>query len=171
MAKFKFRLKTILNLKKQIEEQAKLKFGQAMAMLNHELAILHSFENAVKMTMDEFRIISGGVFTVNRIKEYNLFITKMREKVEEQKLVVAEAEAYVDEVRKELVYAMQQREMFDKIREKEYERYTAEEKHNEQIINDEIISFKIGSNLNGKQSAENETRKNRKKYWKRKNRE
>ena len=150
MAKFEFKLNTILNLKKQLEEQAKLKLGQAITVLNHELALLHSYEDAISMTIDEFRVISGGMFTVSKIKEYNVFIKKMKEKAEEQRIVVHEAEEYVETVRKELILAVQQREMYDNIREKEYDRYIIEEKHNEQMIVDEIVSYKIGCSLSAK---------------------
>ena len=149
MAKFTFKLKSILNLKRQLEEQVKFKLGQAIGTLNRELAILHSIETAINITVDEFRVASGGVFTAGKIKEYNCFITRMKEKAAEQRIVVSEAEAYVAEVRAELLIAVQQRKMYERLREKAYDKYLEEEKHTEQLIVDELISYKIGSSLQG----------------------
>ena len=149
MAKFTFKLKSILNLKRQLEEQVKFKLGRAIGALNRELSVLRSFEEAISMTVDEFRIASGGVFTAGRIKEYNYFITRMKEKAAEQRIVVSEAEAYVSVVRAELLAAVQQRKMYERLREKAYDKYLDEEKHAEQLVVDELISYKIGSSLHG----------------------
>ena len=145
MAKFTFKLKSILNLKRQLEEQIKFKLGRAIGALNHELAVLQSIEDAIHMTLDEFRLASGGVFTVGKIKEYNVFIQRMKARAEEQKIVVCEAEEYVSQVRAELLAAVQQRKMYEKLREKAHDKYLEDEKHEEQLVVDELISYKTGT--------------------------
>ncbi|MDR1438534.1 MAG: flagellar export protein FliJ [Clostridiales bacterium] len=150
MAKFAFRLDTLHSLKRQLEGQAKNKMAKAVSALNRELAALSGIRAAIGMTLDEFRALSGGRFAAGRIKEYNCFITAMREKEKEQLSAVKRAEGLVAVAQRELVASMQQREMFDKLRDKAYASYLGGERHAEQMAADEIISYRIGSNSNGK---------------------
>ncbi|MDR1440691.1 MAG: flagellar export protein FliJ [Clostridiales bacterium] len=149
MAKFKFKLKTLLSLRRQLEEQAKSALSKAIMSLNRELARLSGIRAAISASLDEFRVLSGGRFEAGRIKEYNRFISAMREREKAQLAEVKAAEGRVEQARRELLEAVQRREMLDKLRDKAYVRYLDDERHAEQMVVDEIISYKIGSNLNG----------------------
>jgi flagellar FliJ protein len=78
----------------------------------------------------------------------------MREKEKAQIAAVKDAEARAAEARDRLVAAMQQREMLDKLRERAYARYLEDEKHAEQMVVDEIVSYKIGRSGNGESIEE-----------------
>ena len=149
MAKFVYKFKVLFNLRKQLEQQAKNEFGKAVTRLNREKQELERIETAISMTLDEFRTVSGGKFTAGTIKRYNAFIAKMKDDAENQKLVIIQAEEEVEEARIVLVKAMQEREKYEKLEAKEKERYFEEEKRRENMIVDEIISYKIGSKADG----------------------
>ena len=149
MAKFIYKFRILLNLKRQLEEQAKNNMGKAVARLDREKRELQRIEGVIQMTIDEFRQISGGRFTVGSIKKYNIFIDKMKKNAEEQKLVIIEAEEEVEIARKMLVKAMQEREKYEKLEEKERERYIEDEKRRDNLVIDEIVSYKIGSKADG----------------------
>ena len=138
-----------MNLKRQLEEQAKNNMGKAVARLDREKRELLRIEGIIKMTIDEFRQISGGRFTVGSIRKYNTYIEKMKKSAEEQKLVIIKAEEEVEIARQLLVKAMQEREKYEKLREKDFEKYIEVEKRRDNIVIDEIISYKIGSNVDG----------------------
>ncbi|MDR1060129.1 MAG: flagellar export protein FliJ [Clostridiales bacterium] len=154
MAKFKFKLKTLLNLRRQLEEQAKNKLAKAVMALNRELAALSGIRAAIAATLDGFRALSSGRFAPGRIREHNYFISAMREREKAQLEAVRAAEAGVAQARGELLAAVQRREMLDKLRDKAFVRYMDGEKRAEQAIVDEIVSYKIGSNLNGESIEE-----------------
>jgi flagellar FliJ protein len=154
MAKFKFKLKTLLSLRRQLEEQAKNKLAKAVMALNRELAALSGIRAAIAATMDAFRALSSGRFVAGRIKEHNYFISAMREREKAQLDAVKSAEAAVAQARGELLAAVQRREMLDKLRERAFARYLGEERRAEQMVVDEIVSYKIGSNLNGESIEE-----------------
>ena len=149
MAKFEYKFQVLFDLKKQLEEQAKNNFGKAIMRLEMEICELRRIEAAIMMSIDEFRIISGARFTAGTIKRYNAFIKRMKEKAAEQKRVIIEAEEDVEVARKLLVCAKQEREKFDKLEEKEHDRFFEEEKRSENIVIDELVSYRIGSRFNG----------------------
>ncbi|MCL2058751.1 MAG: flagellar export protein FliJ [Oscillospiraceae bacterium] len=142
MAVFKFKLRSLHRLKAQIEDQAKNKFGIAIAKLNAELAVLNRIRGAIAAAMDEFRTLSGKRFTAGRIKEFNYFISTMRDKEAAQQTVVEEAMVRVNRAREELIVASRQREMFDKLRDKAFARYMEEVRRAEQRAVDELVSYR-----------------------------
>ena len=149
MAKFEYKFQTLLDLKEQLEEQAKNEFGKVMARLNREKEKLRRIEASITMSIEEFRVISGGRFTAETIKRYNAFIKKMKENAVEQKQVIIDAEEEVEAARQLLVKAVQEREKFEKLEEKEYDKFFEEEKRQDNMIIDELVSYRSGSKSDG----------------------
>jgi len=142
MAIFAFKLKTIHRLKIQVEDLAKNRFGLAVSAYNEELRKLNLIQETIFATIDEFRTTSGGRFTAGRIKEYNYFLSAMRDREEAQQRNVDEAARVVDEAREALIIASRQREMFNKLRERALSRYMSEERRAEYRGTDELVSFR-----------------------------
>jgi flagellar FliJ protein len=142
MAVFKFKLNTLHRLKKQIEDQAKNRLGIAVAALDAENLKLNRIYAVIETAVGEFRRLSGGLFTAGKIKDYNYFLSAMREKAERQLLAVEGAKRVVSEARDALLAAARQRETFDRLREKSFQNYLEEEKRAEGLIVDEIVSYR-----------------------------
>jgi len=142
MAAFKFKFQTLHRLKSQIEDQAKNRFGLAVTALNTEISKLNCIKNAINATVDEFRELSGGRFTAGKIRDYNYFISTMKEKAAIQQKAVEEAMRVVNKAREELIAAVRQREMFDKLRDKAFIQYMDDEKRAENRVVDEIVSYR-----------------------------
>ena len=145
MAVFRFKLKPLHRLKIQLEDQAKNRFGLAVAALNAEIAKLNAIYAAIQMTYGEFRRLSGGRFTAGKIKDYNNFIAAMKEKAAAQEAVVEEAKRRVELARGELIAAMREREMYDKLREKAYAKYIEDERRAEYSAIDELVSYRVSA--------------------------
>ena len=145
MAVFKFKLKAIHRLKSQIEEQEKNKFSLAVAALNAEIAILNRIKGAIAAAVDEFRKLSGRRFTAGKIKDFNYFIAAMKESEAAQTKVVEDAMRVVEEARKALIIASQQREMYDRLREKAFILHMDGERRSEQRSVDELVSYRGNS--------------------------
>ena len=142
MAVFKFRLKTLHRLKKQLEDQAKNRLGLAVAALDAEKYKLRLIHAAIAAAVDDFRRLSGGRFTAGKIKAFNYFLAAQREKAEIQAVAVDKAQKVVDEARHALLLAARQREAYDKLRDKAYARYAEDERHAEGVVVDEIVSYR-----------------------------
>ena len=142
MAIFKFKLKALHRLKKQIEDQEKNKFSLAAAELNAEVAKLNNIKSSIAAAVGEFRRLSGERFTAAKIKDFNYYIAAMKENEARQTTVVEAALKKIEEARKTLTIASQQRAMFDKLQEKAFMRYMIEERLAEQRIVDELVSYR-----------------------------
>lgn len=69
----------------------------------------------------------------------------MKDRIEHQKNNIKRAQKSVDKYREQLIIAVQERKMMEKLREKKYEEYMKEQQKEEQKVIDEIASFKYTS--------------------------
>jgi len=141
MAKFVFKLQSVLNIKKQQEESKKNELGKAMQMLEAEKRKLADLENALEETVREFNEKTKKT-TVQELISYNEYLSSLNSSIRSQKERVNDAAVYVDKIREELINAVKEREILDKLKEKKYEEYLTEQKKLEQKTNDEIVSYK-----------------------------
>ncbi len=148
MAKFVFKLQSVLNIKKQIEDSLKIQLGKAVQALEAEKELLKELESEKKRCMGEVGSkVSGGV-KVDKLKNYNAYISFIKQKISRQYEMVKSAQEIVDKYREELTGMMKERKMLEKLREKQYEEYMQEIKKKEQKDIDEIVSYR-GSARNG----------------------
>lgn len=152
MAKFIFKLQSILNLRQQMEDSAKNELAKARKKLEREKRILKGLEDNEYNSMKEIANRSVRGIRVDEIKKMNLYLSSLRIQIGIQKENVNCARGNVDKVREELVKRVQEREMLDKLKERKYEEYFIELSRQEQKLNDEIVSFKYGEeNMTGEQ--------------------
>lgn len=148
MAKFVFKFQTILELKIQIEENLKNELGKAIQKLELEKEILRGIEQEREASIDEFNEVSSQGTVVEKLREYTSYISYLKGRIELQKENVNYAQNDVDRYREQLIAAMQEREMLEKLREKKHEEYMKEQLKQEQKEIDEVVSFKYAKRLN-----------------------
>ncbi len=142
MAKFVFKLQPVLNIKKQIEDSLKIQLGKAVQALEAEKELLRELESEKKRCMAEVGAeVSGGV-KADKLKNYNAYISFIKQKISRQCEMVKSAQEIVDKYREELTDMMKERKMLEKLREKQYEEYLKEVKKKEQKDIDEIVSYR-----------------------------
>jgi len=134
---YHFKLETILNLRRNFEEQACLKLAGEQRTLDNHSTFLAGLQNEratmiVEMEASKKKQMTGAMYSlyVEGIGVQDWRIQVQRNTVEAQKQVVTR-------VREELAEAVKQRKMIEKIREKDYLNYQREELHREQNENDE----------------------------------
>ncbi len=141
---FRFRLESVLTVRKNIEEQVQLKLAREQMMLNNyqmhlqgvqadRLRFSADMEERKKKTMD------GGKFLFfmesMRILELQMHILKNS---------IAGQEHAVEKVRNELVQAMKERKVIEVLREKDLLNYQREERLKEQNESDEQALLRHG---------------------------
>ena len=144
MARFNFRLESILNLKAKVEDLRKNEFGRAMAILEQERHKKAQLEAAKEQTIQTLReqIIKGiGYLAIN---SYNQYIETTKRRIFAQERVILKAEADVETARVALVEAMRDRKTLDILKDKDYEEFLIEEKKEEQKVVDEIVTYRTG---------------------------
>lgn len=147
MAKFVFKLQSVLDLRIQLEENLKLELGKAITELEKEKQILRSIEIQLKETSDQFTARSVQGITVDKCIEFNSYLSFLNTKITRQKENVNQAALNVDKYREQLIKAVQDKEMLERLREKKYRIFRDGEFKTEQKLNDEIVSYKFKTDI------------------------
>jgi len=145
MAKFNFKLKSILNIKEKMEDLKKNEFGKAVMALEAEKARLAALEDTKVLCIQSFRNSIEGGISPDDLRQHNLFIDKLKILIKQQIAAIKRAEEYVETKRLELVEAMRERKTMDTLKDNAYEEFLAEEKQSEQKTIDEIVSYKTAT--------------------------
>ena len=148
MAKFIFKLQSVLNLRKQKEDNIKNELGIAIQRLEQEKRSLSELENTLDATVREFNEKTRKT-TVHELIEYNEYLSLLNSRIKSQKDNVNNAAQYVDKVREELVKAVKDRKILEKLKERHYEEFLLEQKKLEQKTNDEIVSYNYNESSAG----------------------
>jgi len=148
MAKFIFKLQSVLNLKKQNEDSKKNELGKAIQRLEAEKQKLAALEDTLENTVKEFNEKTKKA-TVHELIEYNEYLSLLNSRIKVQKENVNNAALNVDKVREELIFAVKERKILDKLKEKQHEEFLTEQKKLEQKTNDEIVSYNHNDNSSG----------------------
>ena len=142
MARFKFRLQSVLTVKEKIEDLKKNEFGKAMMALAEAQRIKAEMEAARDKAIDDFRReIHEGIDPI-AFGRYNQFIDNVKLAIIRQEFVVEQCEAFVEQKRQELVEAMRDRKTLETLKDNDFEEFLIEEKKQEQKVVDEIVSYK-----------------------------
>lgn len=141
MAKFVFRLENILQIKYKLEEQSKIEFGNAMERLNnalHKLDILCKKRGIYEEKLKGLVSAGAKAIELNQVSEA---VGIMKVKINDQKKIVAIEERNTDEARKKLGNAIQERKIFEKLKENEFEKFKHEINAQEMKEVDELVSY------------------------------
>jgi flagellar protein FliJ len=152
MAKFNFKLQTLLNLKSQQEDNIKNELRKAIQKLENEKAELRSLESEIEANISEFNKKSRKT-TVEKLINFNKYISFLNVKIKHQKENVNYASQNVDKVREELIKIDKEHEILDRLKEKKYELFRKELLKEEQRLNDEIVNFRHKENHTGDKDA------------------
>jgi len=140
MAKFSFRLQSVLNVKSQQEDNLKNELGKAIRKLEAEKHKLSKLEDDFNNLIAKFNEKAKKT-TVKKLIEYNEYLSLLTSKIKFQKENVNCAALNVDKVREGLLQAVKERQILEKLKEKKKEEFLLEQKKLEQKTNDEIVSY------------------------------
>ena len=144
MAKFRYRMQSILEIKKKLEEQAKNEFAAARAALNEEEDKLEQLKKRKEAYEDEGRALRENTLNIMDIIENKEALLRMDEFIADQQLNVKRAQDRMEEARLDLQTAMQESKTQEKLREKAFEQFVKEENKRESKEIDELVSYTYG---------------------------
>lgn len=146
MARFKFNLENVLNIKVKMEEQKKMELGNANKILVNLQEELLEIDAQRVQYINDFYEEKGKVLKAFDLAKLNKYIKFYNDRMKEQKIKINQAECVVEEKREELKQALFEKKKYEVLKERAYERYAEEEKQEENKIVDEIINYKYRSN-------------------------
>ena len=144
MAKFRYRMQSILEIKKKLEEQAKNEFAAARAALNEEEDKLEQLKKRKEAYEDEGRALRENTLNIMDIIENKEALLRMDEFIADQQLNVKRAQDRMEEARLALQTAMQESKTQEQLREKAFEQFVKEENKRESKEIDELVSYTYG---------------------------
>lgn len=144
MAKFVYRMQSILNIKIQMENQAKMELGQAQRKLLEEEERLQTLYDRKEYYLEEGRRLRMDSLKVLSLRDNEYAVARMEEYIEAQKENVKKAELQVEEARQKLQEIMTERKAQERLREKAFEQFMQEENAKEGKEVDELISYTYG---------------------------
>ena len=144
MAKFRYRMQSILNIKYQLENQAKMDLGRAQVRLMEEEEKLQTLIDRKEAYLEEGRRMRSKTLHVSELRDNSNAVSVMDEMIDRQKEQVAKAEEAVEAARVRLQEVMQERKMHERLREKALEQFRREENAAEFKSVDELTSYTYG---------------------------
>lgn len=147
MAKFRYRMQNVLNIKLSMERQAKQQYAEANMRLREEEEKLNALirrkfgyeQNAKKLLADRLN--------VRDIMENKQAILRMDEYIAAQRVQVQLAQKNVEKARLRMTEVMQERKTHERLREKAFDVFLQEEKQHESKEIDELVSYTYGQKL------------------------
>ncbi len=153
MAKFVYRMQSLLNIQYQLETQAKMELGRAQMRLTQEEEKLQGLIDRKTAYLEEGRRMRNDRLHIMDLKDNRNAMLIMDEKIEDQREQVKFAEKHVEEARNRLQEVMKERKMHEKLREKAFVEFVREENAAEHKAVDELTSYTYGqrSKIKGEQ--------------------
>lgn len=144
MARFRYRMQSILDIKVKLEEQARMEFASARMQLNEEEEKLKVLTDRKAEYEEQGRALRQDALHVLDIMENRDAIVRMDEFIALQEKEVAKAEDALERARMRLQEAMQESKTQERLREKAFEAFMREENAREAKEVDELTSYTHG---------------------------
>lgn len=151
MARFRYRMQSILNVKLKMETQAKQEFTAARAALDEEEEKLLRLKERKAAYEKEAELLLKDRLKVRDIIDNKTAILRMDEYISAQMLQVRLADEELEKARVRLSDVMKDRKMHESLREKAFAEFVKEENRAESKEIDQLTSYTYGR----KQSNEN----------------
>ncbi len=145
MAKFRYRMQNILELKQKLEEQSKMNYANQRRELTkaeqkeQELYDIKAAyeEEQLKTRMDKLDL--------REIRSSDVGIEMIEDRIRDQKEVVEQEKRKLEMRRRELTKVMQERKAQEKLRERAFEQFKKDESAAESKTIDELTSYTYGN--------------------------
>lgn len=141
--KFKFRLQSVLDIKIKNEDDEKRKFADVMQLQAREeqiLAMLH--QKKISLTAELKAKQAEGGINITELQIFSRAIEKTKHDIVSQEIRLQEIAIMLEEQRKKLIEATQEKKTYEKAKENSLKAYQAEEDYVEMLTIDELATLK-----------------------------
>ena len=138
---FRFKLQRVLDLKLKQEDEKKNQIAtlmQAIKTKEDELEALISEKKQKEFSLNDNRKRGISILEIRNINQYLLFLDK---KINTLRFEISSLESNLNQKRLEYLELQKERKTFEKLKEKDYEKYLYNEKKEEEKMIDHIVTF------------------------------
>ncbi len=144
MAKFRYSMQSILNIKLKMETQAKQEFSAARAALDAEEEKLRELLDRKQGYEAEAKRLRSGALKLQEIEENRTAIRCMEDFILQQRGRVRLAQQQLERAREKLTEVIKERKTHESLKEKAFEQFLEELKRQESKEVDELTSYTYG---------------------------
>lgn len=144
MARFRYSMQSILDIKLKLETQAKQDFSVAKAALDREEELLRQLKERKCGYEARAAQLLSGTLDIQEIEENKAAILSMDGFIADQRERVALAEQRLERARMRLTEVMQERKTHENLKEKAFDQFLVEENRREGKEVDELTSYVYG---------------------------
>lgn len=144
MARFRYSMQSILNIKMKMETQAKQEFSTARAALDEEEERLQALYDRKSGYEETGMKLLCGTLKLREINENKMAIRCMEDYIDKQRISVNMAEEKLERARERLAEVRMERKTHEKLKEKAFDAFLMEEKRQESKEIDELTSYTYG---------------------------
>ena len=141
MAKFKYRMQNILDVKLKLESQAKIAYSAANQKYLDEQKKLQELMLRRIGYEKELKNLMSGVIDVKKISNARADVNSIKTLIRRQSVVVHKAQMELENARNHLNELMKDRKTHEILREKAFEEFKQEIKAEESKEIDELVSY------------------------------
>ncbi len=152
MARFRYKMQSILDVKEKLENKAKQDFAQANARLDTEKQKLVELQKRRSDYMEEGLKLRLEKIDIRKIRENKMAVLKMDEYIKNQMVQINLASREVEKARVALQTLMQERKAHEKLKENAFEAFMKEEQAAESKEIDQLTTYTHGQKLMGEQN-------------------
>lgn len=152
MAKFRYKMQSILDVKEKLENKAKQDFAQANARLDAEKLKLVELQKRRSDYMEEGLRLRLEKIDIRKIRENKMAVLKMDEYIKNQMVQINLASREVEKARSALQALMQERKAHEKLKENAFEEFMKEEQAQESKEIDQLTTYTHGQKIAGEQN-------------------
>ena len=138
---FRFKLQRVLDLKLKQEDEKKNQIATLMKAIKtkeDELEALISEKKQKEFSLNDNRKRGISILEIRNINQYLLFLDK---KINTLRFEISSLESNLNQKRLEYLELQKERKTFEKLKEKDYEKYLYNEKKEEEKMIDQIVTF------------------------------
>lgn len=124
MPTFKFRLESVLELRKRVEDQRKKELAHLRELLHKEQDFLKELETkTVEALAGMKECQKGSVFNIEEVMRYYRYFTFCRDKIKEQISLIESLIISVEKKREDLVAASKERKILEKLKDNQLQEH------------------------------------------------
>lgn len=141
MAKFIYRMQSILDIKYKLEEQAKQRYMEVRIRLNEAEDILNGLQKRKETYFETYRRLVSEKLDILEIENCKNAILILDEYIKKQQSVVAAIEKELEQAAVVMKEAMKERKIHEKLKENQFEAFLQELNHEEAKEIDQLVSY------------------------------
>lgn len=141
MAKFIYRMQSILDIKYKLEEQAKQQYMEVRIRLNEAQDMLDGLQKRKEEYFEAYRRLVSEKLDILEIENCKNAILILDEYIINQKSVVAAIEIELEQAAAAMKEAMKERKIHEKLKENQFESFLQELNREEAKEIDQLVSY------------------------------